>query len=85
MYDRRVSVSVFSSVAYVTWMATAALITAGITAHVESLVFVGLATSALAATLSMRCFCVKLNAGLQSAFDMGRDVGRSEADVRPLR
>lgn len=34
--------------------------------------------SAVAATLSIRGFCVRLGRNVQSAFELGKDVGRSE-------
>ncbi|MAE64174.1 MAG: hypothetical protein CMJ18_07845 [Phycisphaeraceae bacterium] len=44
------------------------------------------ASSALAATCSVRGFCVQLGRNMQAAFELGKEAGRSEARLegRPL-
>lgn len=46
---------------------------------------IGLAFSAIAATLSIRGFCFRLQERVEDAFDLGRDVGRSDLYLLPDR
>ena len=85
MNDKCVSISVWVIMAYFAWAATVILILVGIFTPADDLKHVGLATSAAAATISMRCFCTRLGCSIQTAFELGRDVGRAEAVVLPLR
>ena len=78
MQDKRVSVSIWPIVTAFTWVLVVAFISTAAVTERSIFAWVGLATSAVAATLSMGCFVCSLNRNIQTAFDLGRDVGRSE-------
>lgn len=85
MNDRCVSVSLWSLAATLSWLTTATLVVGGALTNHDDLTQIGLAFSALSATLSMRGFCVRLGCQMDNAFNLGRDVGRAEgAEVRLL-
>ena len=88
MNDKCVSVSVWVVGSWVLWITAAVALLDGVLVQDGfELAYLGLGISAAAATMSMRCFCVRLGCELKSAFEMGRDIGRAEteAEVRSLR
>lgn len=85
--DRCVSISVWSLAASVAWAFAVGMVLWGVLYENDDSTQVGLAFSAAAATLSIRGFCLRLGRSIQSAFELGRDMGRAEVtpEVRPLR
>lgn len=83
MSDRTFSVSYFSACAYAAWVLVVALVATFCLVGALQYGILACASSALAATLSIRGFCAQVGANLHAAFELGRDAGRAE--VRPLR
>lgn len=78
MQDRSVSVSLFSLLAALAWLLLAALVVASLVLESVDFGVMGPAASAVAATLSVRGYCRRLEQNMQAAFDVGRDLGRRE-------
>lgn len=76
MTDR--SVSIGCMVAYSLWVATLGLLVAAWITGDWRVGHTALASSAAAATASVRQFFVHQNKMLKRAFELGRDYGRSE-------
>lgn len=78
MIDRTVSVSlsVSCTLAWTAWMAVLALL--GVGGLTQEVIWgvLALATSAVAATLHMRCFMIRLDRNLQAAYELGRETER---------
>ena len=88
MQDTRVQFRIWPVAATLAWVAVVVLI--GLAALVQNryLGHAGLAMSAAAATLTIRCFICYQTQMMRNAFDLGRDTGRQEAsgsDVSTLR
>lgn len=78
MYDKTLSVSLFPVLTGVAWAITVVLLGYGMTSNEMEFCLAGLAMSALAATLNIRCFCGRLSQNITSAFELGREAGRAE-------
>lgn len=78
MDNKTISVSLWTAASIMSWLTTAGFITLGSLTNSLDIIAIGLAMSAVSATLSIRCYCVRLGSCIQNAFDLGRDVGRSE-------
>lgn len=86
MIDKRVSVSVSvpCTCAWAAWAVVLALLGMALLAHEILWGIFALATSAVAATLHMRCFMMELNGNIHDAFELGRESERA-TPLRVLR
>lgn len=78
MQDRSVSVPLFSLFSGLAWGLLVGLVVASVVVDHIDFDVMGPASAALAATLSVRCYCSRLERNMQAAFDTGRDLGRRE-------
>lgn len=88
MKDKQVSVSfsVPCISAWGAWGLMTALLVAGLVFEDIALGIIGLAFSAIAATLQIRCFLIRLNRNIRAAFELGREASAYGAvPIRPLR
>lgn len=63
--------------AWLAWIAVAVLLAAYVLTGDMRPAIVGLATSAAAATLHIRCFCIKIDRHMKTAFELGRESAGS--------
>ncbi|GHJ59187.1 hypothetical protein NOK12_17050 [Nocardioides sp. OK12] len=82
MSDRSLSVSLHTLSAVAAWILCGVLMGAYVWSDQVDCGALGLAASAVAATLSIKCFCVRVNQNILAAFELGKEAGRTEG--RPL-
>lgn len=84
--DKELHINAGCVAAYLYWVSTTVLLTLGTVFDYPALHSWGLASSALAATATIRMYFVAQNVMLRRAFEYGREQGRTEADtvVTPL-
>lgn len=75
--DRCLTVSVWTLATYVAWLVTFVAVAFAVL-HDGACEWLPGPLSAIAATLSIRGFSVRLGSNIRNAFELGRDVGRSE-------
>ena len=78
MQDKSLSIPLYPAMSYSTWLAMVALLTLGTWLDSFSLIGWGLGASALAATLSIRCFVCGMGRQIAAAYDLGRQRGQSD-------
>lgn len=85
MIDRRVSVSlsVPCVLAWAAWAGVALLLGIMLLTTSQTWAILALATSAVAATLHMRCFMIRLNNNIHDVYDLGRQTERA-AQLRSM-
>lgn len=79
MIDRQVSISlsVPCALAWGAWAVMTALLAVGLVTQELIWGTFALATSAVAATLHMRCFMIRLHQNIRGAYELGRDTERA--------
>lgn len=81
-----VSVSVPSVLAWLAWGVMATLLAVHVLTDDATWAAFALAAAAVAATLHMRVFCMRLNRNIRAAFDLGRmSVGGEPSLVHAVR